>query len=104
MKSLKLPLRKRSNTSQVDQRCYGYFPESSQRAGSEASDVHYVRGLYGKGKGRILRRRLCITLDQALYGPGLATYADSMAAIKKLVFDDKKYTLEQLNEAFKSRL
>ncbi|MCI9532511.1 MAG: choline trimethylamine-lyase [Lachnospiraceae bacterium] len=38
------------------------------------------------------------------YGPGvvwsgLATYADSMAAIKKLVFDDKKYTLEQLNQA-----
>ena len=41
------------------------------------------------------------------YGPGvvwtgLATYADSMAAIKKLVFDDKKYTLEQLNEALKA--
>lgn len=40
------------------------------------------------------------------YGPGvvwsgLATYADSMAAIKKLVFDDKKYSLEQLNEALK---
>ena len=41
------------------------------------------------------------------YGPGvvwsgLATYADSMAAIKKLVFDDKKYTLDQLNEALKA--
>lgn len=41
------------------------------------------------------------------YGPGvvwsgLATYADSMAAIKKLVFDDKKYTLKQLNEAMKA--
>ncbi|MCI1985760.1 MAG: choline trimethylamine-lyase [Lactobacillus sp.] len=38
------------------------------------------------------------------YGPGvvwsgLATYTDAMAAIKKLVFDDKKYTLEQLNKA-----
>ena len=38
------------------------------------------------------------------FGPGvvwsgLATYADSMAAIKKLVFDDKKYTLEELNKA-----
>lgn len=38
------------------------------------------------------------------FGPGvvwsgLATYADSMAAIKKLVFDDKKYTLEELNAA-----
>lgn len=30
---------------------------------------------------------------------GLGTYADSMAAIKKLVFDDKKYTLLQLKEA-----
>ncbi|KKI00015.1 formate acetyltransferase, partial [Methanosarcina sp. 1.H.T.1A.1] len=41
------------------------------------------------------------------YGPGviwtgLATYADSMAAIKKLVFDEKKYTLQQLNEALKA--
>lgn len=38
------------------------------------------------------------------YGPGvvwtgLATYADSMAAIKKLVFDDHKYTLPQLKAA-----
>jgi len=30
---------------------------------------------------------------------GLGTYADSMAAIKKLVFDDKKYTLKQIREA-----
>jgi formate C-acetyltransferase len=41
------------------------------------------------------------------FGPGvvwsgLATYADSMAAIKKLVFDEKKYTLEQLNAALKA--
>ncbi len=41
------------------------------------------------------------------FGPGvvwsgLATYADSMAAIKKLVYDDKKYTLEQLNTALKA--
>lgn len=41
------------------------------------------------------------------FGPGvvwsgLATYADSMAAIKKLVFDEKKYTLEELNEALKA--
>lgn len=41
------------------------------------------------------------------FGPGvvwsgLATYADSMAAIKKLVFDDKKYTLQELNEALKA--
>jgi formate C-acetyltransferase len=30
---------------------------------------------------------------------GLATYADSMAAIKKLVYDDKKYTLEEIRRA-----
>jgi len=41
------------------------------------------------------------------FGPGvvwsgLATYVDSMAAIKKLVFDDKKYTLEELNRALKA--
>ncbi len=38
------------------------------------------------------------------FGPGLVwsglgTYADSMEAIKKLVFDEKKYTLEQIREA-----
>ena len=41
------------------------------------------------------------------FGPGviwsgLATYADSMAAIKKLVFEEKKYSLAQLNEALKA--
>lgn len=41
------------------------------------------------------------------FGPGvvwsgLATYTDSMAAIKKLVFDEKKYTLQELNEALKA--
>lgn len=41
------------------------------------------------------------------FGPGvvwsgLATYVDSMAAIKKLVFDEKKYTLQELNEALKA--
>ena len=41
------------------------------------------------------------------YGPGvvwtgLATYADSMAAIKKLVFDEHKYTLTQMFEAMKA--
>ncbi|MCD9541065.1 choline trimethylamine-lyase [Photobacterium carnosum] len=30
---------------------------------------------------------------------GLATYVDSMAAIRKLVFDDKKYTLVQMRDA-----
>ena len=41
------------------------------------------------------------------FGPGvvwsgLATYADSMAAIKKLVFDDKKYTLEEVRDMLKA--
>lgn len=41
------------------------------------------------------------------FGPGvvwsgLATYTDAMAAIKKLVFEDKKYTLKELNEALKA--
>lgn len=41
------------------------------------------------------------------FGPGvvwsgLATYADSMAAIKKLVYDEKKYTLQELNKALKA--
>jgi formate C-acetyltransferase len=40
------------------------------------------------------------------YGPGLifsglATYVDSMVAIKYLVYDKKKYTLDQINEALK---
>lgn len=30
---------------------------------------------------------------------GLGTYADSMAAVKKFVYDDKKYTLQQLKDA-----
>ena len=41
------------------------------------------------------------------FGPGviwsgLATYGDSMAAIKKLVYDEKKYTLAELNMALKA--
>ena len=38
----------------------------------------------------------------ALVWSGLATYTDAMAAIKKLVFEEKKYTLHQLNEALKA--
>lgn len=33
---------------------------------------------------------------------GLGTYADSMAAIKKLVFDEKKYTLDDIRDATKA--
>ncbi|MCQ8212684.1 choline trimethylamine-lyase [Cetobacterium somerae] len=41
------------------------------------------------------------------FGPGvvwsgLATYVDSMAVIKKLVFEDKKYTLRDIKEALKA--
>lgn len=41
------------------------------------------------------------------FGPGvvwsgLANYADSMAAIKKLVYDDKKYTLEEMARALEA--
>lgn len=41
------------------------------------------------------------------FGPGviwsgLATYTDSMAAIKKLVFDDKKYTLKEVRDLLKN--
>ncbi len=41
------------------------------------------------------------------FGPGvvwsgLATYADSMAAIRKLVYEDRKYSLAELNEALKT--
>jgi choline trimethylamine-lyase len=50
-----------------------------------------------------------VTQGGAMYnfGPGvvwsgLATYTDSMAAIKKLVYQDKKYTLKELNEALKA--
>lgn len=41
------------------------------------------------------------------YGPGvvwsgLATYADSMAAIKKLVYDEKTYTLQEMADALRA--
>lgn len=56
-----------------------------------------------------MEKALDVSAGGAMYnfGPGvvwsgLATYADSMAAIKKLVFDEKKYTLEQLNTALKA--
>lgn len=55
-------------------------------------------GCMEKGKG--------VESGGAMYnfGPGvvwsgLATYVDSMAAIKKLVFDEKKYTLKEMKDA-----
>jgi formate C-acetyltransferase len=38
-------------------------------------------------------------LGPVLTGIGIADSANSLAAIKKLVFEDKKYTLEQINKA-----
>lgn len=53
-----------------------------------------------------MEKAMDVSAGGAMYnfGPGvvwsgLATYTDSMAAIKKLVFDEKKYTLKQLNAA-----
>jgi len=40
-----------------------------------------------------------INCGPGLIWSGLATYTDSMAAIKKLVFEDRKYTLEQFRYA-----
>ncbi|MHC1749685.1 MAG: choline trimethylamine-lyase [Cellulosilyticaceae bacterium] len=40
-----------------------------------------------------------INCGPGLIWSGLATYTDSMAAIKKLVFEDRKYTLEQFRDA-----
>ena len=56
-----------------------------------------------------MEKGLDVAAGGAMYnfGPGvvwsgLATYVDSMAAIKKLVYEDKKYTLAQMNEALKA--
>ncbi|WP_425808187.1 choline trimethylamine-lyase [Desulfitobacterium sp. Sab5] len=40
-----------------------------------------------------------INCGPGLIFSGLGTYTDSMAAIKKLVFEEKKYTLEQIRDA-----
>jgi len=40
-----------------------------------------------------------INCGPGLIFSGLGTYADSMAAIKKLVFEDRKYTLKQIGDA-----
>ncbi|MEW6696620.1 MAG: choline trimethylamine-lyase [Bacillota bacterium] len=40
-----------------------------------------------------------VNFGPGLIFSGLGTYADSMAAIKKLVFDEKKYTLKQMRDA-----
>jgi formate C-acetyltransferase len=56
-----------------------------------------------------MEKGLDVSAGGAMYnfGPGvvwtgLATYTDSMSAIKKLVFDDRRYTLKQINDALKA--
>ncbi|MEM3365479.1 MAG: pyruvate formate lyase family protein [Candidatus Methanomethyliaceae archaeon] len=50
------------------------------------------------GKG-LLERRMPYEFDATALAVGMINVADSLAAIKKLVFDDKKITLKQLKEA-----
>ena len=51
-------------------------------------------------KGRdVMDGGACLYEGPGTIFAGLATYADSMAAVKKLVYDDKKYTLAELKEA-----
>ena len=57
-----------------------------------------VEGCIEKG-GDVMQGNATVNSGPGLVFSGLATYADSMAAIKKLVFDEKKYTLEEMRDA-----
>ncbi|NLT94390.1 MAG: choline trimethylamine-lyase [Clostridia bacterium] len=57
-----------------------------------------VEGCMEKGKD-VTSGGALINFGPGLIFSGLGTYADSMAAIKKLVFDEKKYTLKQIRDA-----
>lgn len=57
-----------------------------------------VEGCMEKGKD-VMAGGALVNSGPGLIFSGLATYADSMAAIKKLVFDDHKYTLAQMRDA-----
>lgn len=57
-----------------------------------------VEGCMETGKD-VTQGGAVINNGPGLVWSGLGTYADSMAAIKQLVFEQKKYTLQQLNEA-----
>lgn len=57
-----------------------------------------VEGCMMTGKG-VMDGGANINAGPGLIFSGLATYADSMAAIKKLVFEDRKYTLAQMRDA-----
>ncbi|MBS4913029.1 MAG: choline trimethylamine-lyase [Veillonella sp.] len=57
-----------------------------------------VEGCMDSGKD-VMEGGALVNSGPGIVFSGLATYADSMAAIKKLVFDDHKYTLTQLRDA-----
>ncbi|PVZ69792.1 choline trimethylamine-lyase [Pelagibaculum spongiae] len=57
-----------------------------------------VEGCMDQGKD-VSAGGAMINCGPGLIFSGLATYADSMAAIRKLVFEDKRYTLEQMRDA-----
>ena len=57
-----------------------------------------VEGCMEKGKD-LMQGGAMINWGPGLIFSGLATYVDSMAAIKQLVYVDRKYTLEQFRDA-----
>lgn len=57
-----------------------------------------VEGCMEKGRD-VTSGGALVNRGPGLIFSGLGTYADSMAAIKKLVFEEKKYTLKQLRDA-----
>lgn len=57
-----------------------------------------VEGCMESGKD-VMGGGAMVNAGPGLIWSGLGTYVDSMAAIKKLVFDEKKYTLKQLKVA-----
>ena len=58
----------------------------------------FVDGCMEKGKDVLAGGAVLYEGPGTIFA-GLATYADSMAAVKKLVYDDKKYTLTELKAA-----
>ncbi|WP_422678912.1 choline trimethylamine-lyase [Clostridium tarantellae] len=58
----------------------------------------FVEGCMEKGKD-ITHGGAMINHGPGLIWSGLGTYADSMAAIKELVYDERKYTLQQIRDA-----
>ncbi|HHR3332159.1 TPA: choline trimethylamine-lyase [Streptococcus pyogenes] len=74
----------------------------SQRVHRELAPVPLMsmmfEGTMEKGRG-VKSGGATYNFGPGVVWSGLANYADSMAAIKKLVFDEKKYSLEELNKA-----